>query len=202
MIQTAPLIIGPGDDGRAISDWDFDVAVFEPGHKYELIDGRVAVASEPDPPECGISEWLNDKLKEYAKAFPRVINFVTQKARVCVPARRRLTVPEPDVAAYVNFPASKQRKNLGWHDVSPIFVAEVLIGGNPEKDLVRNSELYFLVPSIREYWLLDGLVDSSMPSLIRHVRRGRSWSIRNVDAGGVVTTPLFPGLSITLNLCE
>ena len=36
-----------------------------------------------------------------------------------------------------------------------MLVAEVLSGEDPDKDLVRNVELYFQVPSIKEYWLFD-----------------------------------------------
>jgi hypothetical protein len=42
-------MIGPSDHGAPVSDWDFEAAEFEPGHRYELIDGRIAVAAEPPP---------------------------------------------------------------------------------------------------------------------------------------------------------
>ena len=52
--------------------------------------------------------------------------------------------------------AARRGDQVSWEDVSPILVAEVLYASDPYKDLVRNVELYLRVPSIREYWILDG----------------------------------------------
>jgi Uma2 family endonuclease len=41
-----------------------------------------------------------------------------------------------------------------------VLVGEVVWEDDPDKDLVRNVELYLQVPSIREYWVLDPLPDS------------------------------------------
>jgi hypothetical protein len=45
--------------------------------------------------------------------------------------------------------------------------------GDEYKDLVRNLDLYFQVPSIREYWVVDARDDPEQPTLIQHRRRGQ-----------------------------
>lgn len=45
------LKLGPTDHGRKLSLDDFDEAEFEPGARYEIIDGRVYVSAEPNPAE-------------------------------------------------------------------------------------------------------------------------------------------------------
>ena len=48
--------------------------------------------------------WLLMKLNLYLRQHPRVINWAYNKARVFVPNRPGVTIPEPDVAAYRDFP--------------------------------------------------------------------------------------------------
>ena len=57
---------------------------------------------------------------------------------------------------------------LRWEDVSPILVGEIL-SGDPEKDMVRNVELYLLVPTIKEYWLFDTREDPEQPARAERV---------------------------------
>src|SRR5687768_15664390 len=83
----------------------------------------------------------------YARSHPSVINYVTAKARVFVSGRRRTTCPEPDIAAYRDFPLA-DLPQVRWEDVSPMLVVEVLGGEDDQKDLVRNVALYLQVPTI------------------------------------------------------
>jgi len=59
--------------------------------------------------------------------------------------------------------------------------------------------LYFQVPSIWEYWLVDGLEDAERPSLRVHRRRGKRWHIIDVAAGETYTTKLLPGFELMLD---
>jgi Uma2 family endonuclease len=192
--------LGLADHGRPISDDEFEAADFEPGYKYELIDGRLYVSSEPELPEVCLEKWLTGKLERYAEKRPEVINFVANKARVFLPSRARSTIPEPDVAAYRNFPGRRRFQGLRWKGVSPVLVAEVLVESDRYKDLVRNVALYLQVPSIREYWILDGRGIVDEPALIVYRRRGREWlAKREVPFGSTYTTPLLPGFTLVIN---
>jgi Uma2 family endonuclease len=198
-MSTVQTKVGPKDHGTPISDWDFDSADFVPGYRYELIDGRVYVSSEPDPPENALEGWLEDALKAYSRKRPDVVSYVTPKARVYVPGRRRMTIPEPDLACYNDLTREQALRGAQWHQHSPILVAEVLVAGDPVKDLERNVELYLLVPKIGEYWVLDGREDALEPVLTRHRRRRETWAVSTVPFGAKLTTPLLPGFALVLD---
>jgi hypothetical protein len=82
-------MLGLADHGRRVSEAEFESAELEPGYKYELIDGRLYVTYEPDLPEDYLANWLFRKLNAYAAARTDVINYVSTKARVFIPGRRR-----------------------------------------------------------------------------------------------------------------
>jgi Uma2 family endonuclease len=198
-MATVQVRVGPEEHGTPISDWDFEAADFVPGYRYELIDGRVYVSSEPDPPENALENWLVDALKAYSRQRPDVVCTVTTKARVYVPGRRRVTIPEPDLACYNDMTREQMLRGALWHEYSPILVAEVLVAGDPVKDLERNVELYFRVPKIGEYWVLDGRENPLEPVVIRHRRRKEAWAVSTVPFGSKLTTPLLPGFALVLD---
>lgn len=188
------------DHGRLISDDEFATADFEPGYRYELIEGRLYVSSEPELPEFCLEIWLRQKLERYAEKRPEVINFVSNKSRVFIPSWAASTVPEPDIAVYRNFPRGRRLQGLRWKDVSPVLVAEVLVASDPFKDLIRNVELYQRVPTVREYWILDGRDLSDEPALTVYRRRGPRWlKKREFPYGSTYTTPFLPGFRLVID---
>ena len=112
--------------------------------------------------------------------------------------RPRLTVPEPDIAAYRRFPIHQDIEDADWRKVSPILVAEVLTG-DPEKDLDRNVKLYWQVPSIREYWVLDGRESLNRPTLKVHRRYGKRWIVRDWPFDSIYRTRLLPKFELRIN---
>jgi Uma2 family endonuclease len=192
--------IGPADHGRPMTLDEFLTGSYEPGYKYELIDGKLYVSPEPNLPQGLIEHWLLRKLDRYSDEHPEVLNWLHSKTRVFVPGRRRVTCPEPDVAAYHDFPLDRDYRDIRWQDVSPVLVVEVLSPEAPEKDLVRNVELYLQVPSIREYWILDCRDDPNHPTLLVYRRRGQRWQ-RPIDVapGETYTTRLLPGFELLLD---
>jgi Uma2 family endonuclease len=192
------LKFGPADHGRRVSDEEAESARYARGYKYEVIDGRLYVSPLPNQPHDWVERFLQRKLLAYAAAHPDIINEVVGKARVFVPGAQRTTSPEPDIAAYRNFPHEKQ-PNVDWREVSPVLVVEVLGGEDDEKDLVRNVELYLRVPSIREYWVVDIRADAARPALLAHRRRAGRWSVKDVPFGSAYTTRLLPGLTLVID---
>jgi len=187
------------DHGKRLSLDEFETAAFQEGYKYELIDGRLYVSPAANEPEDWNQAWIYDLLREYSRDHPRVINRVSFGARVFVPDRRPTTCPEPDVAAYHDYPVGAARRYLNWRMVSPVLVVEVLCDSDPHKDLVRNVDLYLQVPSIREYWIIDSRVDPDEPTLIVHRRRGDKWVTREYQYGQTYTTKLLPGFSLRID---
>ena len=174
---------------------------FEPGHTYEIINGRWDVAPIAGFAEQSLETWLRRKLERYADDNPTVVGYVTPKGRVFVHDRPDLTVPEPDLTVYHenldDLVASGEAEN--WDDFSPFLVVEVLVAGNEDKDLVRNVELYFEVPSVVEYWVLDGRENPRQPTLIAHRRWGQRWVVRETRYGETYITRTLPGFELILN---
>lgn len=188
------LQFGPVDHGRVVTDEEAESGSFEEGYKYEVIDGRLYVSPTAEQPHDWFERDIHGNLTGYSRLRPDIIDVVTAGARVFVPGRRRTTAPEPDIAAYRDGP--KKRRDR-WRNFSPLLVVEILAGDTAEKDLVRNVDLYFCVPTIEEYWIIDAR-DPALPTMIVHRRTPGGWDVRHVATGEEYTTPLLPGFSYTL----
>jgi Uma2 family endonuclease len=197
--MTTILKLGPADHGRPMTLEEFDAGDYEQGYKYELIDGKLYVSPEPNMPEGLLEDWLGEKLRLYKAEHPEVINFISPKARIFVPGRPGTTVPEPDLAAYHDLPLTEDWDELDWRDFSPILVIEILTGDDPTKDLVRNVDLYFRVPAIKEYWVVDGREKVSRPSMRVHRRYGKRWKVIDLAFGETYATRLLPGFTLTID---
>lgn len=194
------LVLGPADHGRQMTREEFDATRDRPGYHSELIEGKIYVSPLPNLPHELVCDWLLNLLLEYRRIHSDYLNYVLGKACVFVPDEEEATCPEPDIAGYRGFPHHVPFADLSWEDVSPILVGEVLSEDDPDKDRVRNVELYLRVPSIREYWLVDPRQDPDRPTLRVYRRRGSRWQ-RPIDlaAGESYTTPLLPGFTLVLN---
>lgn len=197
--MTTQLYLTPRDQGRALSLEEFEHADGQEGYHYELIDGKLEVSPLPDLPHDDLQDWLRDKLKDYMRLHPEIINYVKGPARVFVPGRRPATAPEPDLAAYHDFPLHLPRRQRRWQDHSPILVVEIISADTANKDLVRNRDLYLQVPSVREYWIFDPRQDADQPSMIVYRRRGQRWQKPiEIPSGGTYTTRLLPDFELRL----
>jgi Uma2 family endonuclease len=190
-----PQQLGPGDRGRSMTYEEFMAGDYQEGYRYELIDGALFVSPAPNPPHALIFRWIWSALDQYTIQKPKIANFLAAP-RIFVPTRQRTTAPEPDIAVYRDFPTGPQRAPVRWQDYSPLLVVEVLSPDNADKDLVRNVELYFEVPSIKEYWLFDTRDDENYPTLVVHRRHGSKWRIITVAPGEKYTTRLLPGFEL------
>lgn len=196
--MTTALKLGPADRGRAMTFEEFRTADFALGYKYELIHGKLDASPLPDPPAVAVEGWLLDLLKAYARERPDVVNYVTAKARVFVGERDDVSYPEPDISVFKDFPLSR-RFAMKWREVSPVLVVEVLDPDNPEKDTVRNVEVYLAMPSIQEYWILDIAEGAATPSLVVRRRHGDKWRKKTVKFGKKYATDLLPGFELTVD---
>jgi Uma2 family endonuclease len=178
---------------------EFQTGEYQEGYQYELINGSLYVAPEANLPESVSDDWLFMKVKLYSRQRPKVINYVSYKARVFIPGAAEITAPEPDLAAYHDFPLERVYQGLDWEDVSPILVGEVLSPGDPAKDMIRNVALYLLVPTIKEYWVLDPRGDPEQPTLHVFRRLGRRWKQMEVAFGETYTTRLLPGFELRVD---
>jgi Uma2 family endonuclease len=145
--------------------------------------------------------WLARRLERYVDEHPEVINFVATPACVLVPGEDEATAPEPDLAAYRDFPLQLPLEEIRWEDVSPILVAEIISRDTADKDFVRNVELYLAVPSIREYWIFDTRESHDTPKLTVYRKRGQRWQRPIVVPFGEIYTPerLLPGFTLRID---
>jgi Uma2 family endonuclease len=197
-VQTQ-VYLTPKDHGRPLSLEEFEHAASREGYHYELINGRLEVSPLPDFAHGYIRKVIERLLDLYAEQHPEVLRHVQAPARVFVPGRRATTAPEPDVAAYRDYPVGTHYSRIRWQDLRPILVVEILSADSADKDLIRNRRLYLAVPSIREYWVIDPRQDSARPELIVYRRRGARWQRpMQVPPGSTYTTRLLPGFTLTL----
>jgi Uma2 family endonuclease len=198
--MTAPLYLTPADQGRRLTVEEFFSADLQGGSRYELIQGKLEVWPFPSLGHETYRDWLESHLKGFAAQHPEVINYVIGPARVIIgEAEGSPTAPAPDIACYQGFPRHLPVSELHWHDVQPILVVEILAEETAEKDLQRNLPIYFQVPSIEEYWILDPRQGAANLTMLVYRRRGQRWArVQTVPQGGTYTTPLLPGFSLVM----
>jgi Uma2 family endonuclease len=194
------LKLGRADHGRPMTLEEYFAGDYEEGNQYELIDGRLYVSPTPNAPYDLLDQWLYHMVDRYADEHSEIINYVTNKGRIFVPDRPGETSPEPDLTAFRNYPLHLPARRVTWRNLSPLLVAEILSADDPDKDLVRNVELYVQVPTIREYWIVDPREDFDRPRLLVYRRRGRQWQrLITVEPGETYTTRLLPGFELVLD---
>jgi Uma2 family endonuclease len=192
------LRIGPRDHGREMTYEEFLSSDYEEGYKYELIRGELYVSPQPNPPHDVMAEHLNDLLTVYKLAHPNIIKRSSSHARVFVPGFRKTTCPEPDIALYNDQRGSRTQKR--WEPFSPFIVVEI-VSEDPDKDYIRNVDLYQRVPSILEYWLFDKVDEEGGP-IMRVYRRDsgdQPWTIDEYDSTATYATPLLPGFALPVS---
>ena len=91
MATATRLKLGPADHGRPLTNGEAEAGEYAGGYKYEIIEGKLYVSPAANAPENRSEMWLVRKLLNYADDNPTVVNYVTTKARVLGPARRRRT---------------------------------------------------------------------------------------------------------------
>jgi Uma2 family endonuclease len=191
----------PAWAGRDISLEEFEKADCRDGWRYELIDGRLEVFANPELPHDMVLQWIHGRLLAYGDAHVDVINYVSSSCRVFIPGRRHTTCPQPDLAAYRDYPYRLPRELRRWQVFNPVLVVEVLSDDYRRKDLERNVALYRQAPSLNEYWILDPQDAGDHPTLRVYRKRGaRTWQ-RPIDVpfDGTYTTPLLPGFTLIVN---
>jgi Uma2 family endonuclease len=195
-----PLRVRGSDHGREMTYDEFTHAIFQEGHKYELIDGRIYVSPLANAPADHLEIWLFRILDRYGLLNPDFINYVTNKGRVFVPGHEKTTCPEPDITAFRNYPLHLPLDQLDWRDFEPLLVVEVIAEGDPKKDYERNVELYRQVATIKEYWILDHRPNPNEPKLIVYRRRGKRWQKPiEVLYGETYETKLLPGFKLIVD---
>lgn len=189
--------VGPTDHGRSMTMQLWQRCREEPGYVYEIIDGALVVSPSPLPPHDYWVQIILDHLRRYSAAHPAGLNWITERCDVVVPGRSGETRPQPDIAAFRDYPTPPPAR---WDDVCPHLVVEVISARRSEKDTKRNRHLYWLAEGIAEYWIVDPREDDQRPTLITCVRRRGSaeWAESVTPFGKTFKSPTLRGLSVIL----
>ena len=192
--------IGPADHGRPMSREEFQAGDVR-GRIPLRADRREALRVAPTLPYGDVRGGPDFREADPVPARrPDVLNYVPSKARVFVPGRLAATTPEPDQAAYRDFPVRAPVRTIRWQDVSPFSWSKSCTETTPTRIWVRNVALYFQVPSINEYWVMDVRDDPDRPNVLLHRRHGnRLRRHRPVDFGETYTTRLLPDFELILD---
>lgn len=195
----ADVSLGPHDHGRTLSLHEFRSAEYAPGYVYELIDGALVVSPQPMPNH---DYWVNvvvGQLRAYSKKNSKVLNYVTEGSELEIPNRPGPTRPQPDIAAFRDYPYPPP---TSWDDVCPDLVVEVISQRRAEKDTLRNRHLYWQARGVREYWIIDPRANGLEPTLLvlSRTSRARSWHQQTILFGKTYSSKSFPGLRINLKL--
>ena len=167
-----------------------DGAVFrdDPDRRFELILGEIREMVHPGP----LHENIIDLLAEWSFA-----NVDTRKIRVRIEKTLGIpeldTVPRPDLAWVNQQDYSGARPSV--RDVLLLIeVADTTLAFDTGEKL-----LIYAKAGIKEYWVVDGSVDSRKPSLIQYVRRGKKWSMTIHPFGSTFTPKVLPGFSLVID---
>jgi len=195
------LSIGVKDAGLPFTWEEYQAADFEPGFRYELIDGSLIVAAMPKPKHTGISMWVHGELFAYHLRHPKVFNVISSACEIVISGRPGVTAPQPDLALYRGFPRDRMdEEDFNWESVFPFIVIEIVSPDSADKDFFRNVTLYELEPTIREYWIIDPRRGLNKRALHVYRRRGDKWQKPIVlNMGDVHTTKLLPGFRLRLD---
>jgi Uma2 family endonuclease len=146
--EPSVLELGPRAAGLALSCAEFDAAEFEPGWRYELIQGVLVVNPAPSPQERGPNERLGNLLWDYQQNHE-------------LGAHLDDTLPEHDV--HVG-PLRRRADRVLWAglgrqprtDETPTVVVEFVSAGkrNLIRDYDQKRDEYARL-GVREYWVIN-----------------------------------------------
>jgi Uma2 family endonuclease len=160
------------------------------GRRHELIDGEHFVTPAPlrrhQELSMRLSIALGSWLREHpmGKAYAAPLDVILSD----------VDVVEPDLL----FVSNERAEVLGkWIHGAPDLVIEILSPSTRRVDEITKRRLYERV-GVSEYWIVDGEID-----VVKVYRRQDDGSFPQVadlsrEAGHSLTTPLLPGLSLSL----
>jgi Uma2 family endonuclease len=198
-MRIAQRKLGPADHGRPVTAEELADAEYVEGFRYEVVNGLLEVSLESMEAEIDLENWLLRKMEDYEDRQQDLIVWTANNAQVEVPTTPQCTVLKPDLALYQFEPIGKPLTDWMWRDVSPLIVAEIAVDGNKTKDFVRNVDLYFQVPSVAEYWVLDGREGPENLVLTTRRRHGGRWWIHEVPYGETYTTRTLPEFELLID---
>ena len=156
----------------------------------ELDEGALYIMAKPRLVHQFFQARLSMYLETYLDAFAEPPGYVFTDVIVALSLERRiLLAPDLTIVLRGNAAVASELMVEGAPDI----VIEIL-SSDRRRDLVRKRMLY-AAAGVPEYWIFDPVNDDA---LLLELRDGEYVQRARLDAGGTVTTPRLPGLSIPL----
>ena len=186
-VEMGVLRLGPHSNGTSLSPWEFDAADFEPGWRYELVNGVLIVNPPPSLEERDPNEELGRWLRNYQESHPQgdSLDFTVSEQTVHIgPHRRRV-----DRAIWAGLGRLPQKDEMPTITVE--FVSEGRRSRQRDYQIKRDE---YRSAGVREYWIVDRF--ERLLTIYRFTR-GRT-TTKAVAEHQTYTTPLLPGFELPL----
>lgn len=169
-----------------------DYKLLPEGGRYEIVEGELLVTPAPSARHQGILVRLILRLASFVesgnlgKVLPAPTDVVLANESVVQPdllfvARERQVIIDPAGAVHG----------------APDLVVEVLSPSSASRDQVVKRKLYARY-GVREYWIVDPVANSI--EVLTQCQVGLdTWRV--FSAGSSLTSPLLPGLSLSVDYC-
>ena len=112
-VELEVLQLGPQSNGMSLSPWEFDAAEFEPGWRYELVNGVLIVNPPPSLKERDPNEELGRWLRNYQESHPQgsSLDFTVSEQTVHIGANRRRVIGRSGRASGAYRTTTKRRRS-------------------------------------------------------------------------------------------
>ncbi len=186
-VEMEVLQLGPHSNGMSLSPWEFDAAEFEPGWRYDLVNGVLIVNPPPALEERDPNEELGRWLRNYQESHPQgaSLDFTVSEQTIHIgPHRRRV-----DRAIWAGL------GRLPHGDETPTIAVEFVSEGRRSRQRdyqIKRDE--YRSAGVREYWIVDRF--ARLLTVYRFTR-GKT-TTKAITEQQTYTTPLLPGFELSL----
>lgn len=177
------------DAGEKISAEDFATAEMKPPFRYERVKGRLVVMSPAGPEHRHVSKPFRRELGLYWGLHPDIVDDVDIEGWVTITEE---TDRIPDICVYLCNPDGQETVPRRVPDLIFEFVSAHR--GDQERDYIDKRGEYYAI-GVREYVIVDRFKQSALQLTWQET----DFSERVLSATQTYTTPLLPGLQISLN---
>lgn len=158
--------------------------------KWELDDGVLYIMASGTPDHQFLIRWLCRPIEDYFLEFEQPPAQLLHEMTTIL-SRELQRAPEPDLVIVLN-----ERRHIvsGVRVEAPPDIVVEILSTDRSRDLVRKRQIY-AEAGVLEYWLMDPRSDTVT---LLELLDGAYVERAVLGVGDLLTTPLLPGLAISL----
>lgn len=187
-VESETLFFSSESNGTQLSPWEFDAAEFEPGWRYELVNGVLIVNPPPSISERDPNEELGRLLRNYQEYHPQGASMdatVSEQTVSIGPHRRRV-----DRAIWAGL--GRLPRNNETPTIAVEFVSKGKRNRSRDYDLKRAE---YETAGVQEYWSIDRF----QHTLVAHRFEAGEVSQQTHSRQQIFTTRYLPGFELSLD---